>query len=172
MPADLATAPRLSRPAIDRVGRHPARQLGRELATLTGRKRAVVLLADLTDGTELDRYSGGPRPGPIDGDALLALVLPTEPTVCDTARLHEPSLRLLARRWRTDRLLVAPCTFGHLLVALAIVAIAPDADAHVVVRAARPLCERFAVAVVGTRLFANSRDFTLKDDSSPFTADA
>ena len=121
-----------------------------------------MLLADLTDGTELDRYVDGPRPGPIDGDALLALVLPTEPTVCDTARLHEPSLRLLARRWRTDRLLVA----------LAIVAIAPDADTHVVVRAARPLCERFAVAVVGTRLFANSRDFTLEDDSSPFTADA
>jgi hypothetical protein len=178
MPADVATATRLrppaptcSRPVIDRVGRYPARQLGRELVTLTGRNRAVVVLADLTDGTELDRYVDGPRPGPIDGDALLALVLPTEPTVCDTARLHEPSLRLLAHRWRADRLLVAPCTFGHLLVALAIVAISPDADTHVVVRAARPLCERFAVAVIGTRLFANVRDFTQEDDSSSFTAD-
>jgi hypothetical protein len=162
--------PRQSRPVVDRVGRSPARQLARGLVALTAQRRAIVVLADLTTGTELDRHVAGPAPGPLDGDALLALVLPTEPTVCQASRLHEPSLRLLAQRWRADRLLIAPCTFGHTLVALAVVALAHDADSHVVVRAARPLCERFAVAVIGTRLFANAARCG-GSDSSSFSAD-
>jgi hypothetical protein len=174
MPATAAADPVHDRPparaTVDRIGRCPARHLARELGALTGRKRAVVLLADLTDGTELVRHVEGPRLGSIDGDALLALVLPSEPMVCDAARLHEPSLRLLARRWRADRLLVAPCTFGHTLVGLAVVALPPDADTPVVVRAARPLCERFAVAVIGTRLFANAARYD-GGDSSSFSAD-
>ncbi len=177
MPATLATRPAAPapasprrRPVIDPVGRSPARHLARELVALGGRRQAVVVLADLTDGTELDRYIAGPRPHNIDGDALLALVLPSEPTVCDASRLHEPSLRVLARRWRADRLLVAPCTFGHTLVALAVVSLAAETDSGLVVRAARPLCERFAVAVIGTRLFANVARAGAGDSPS-FSAD-
>ena len=55
-------------------------------------------------------------------------------------------------------------------VALAVVSLHPGADSHVVVRAARPLCERFAVAVIGTRLFANAAR-SGAGDSSPFSAE-
>jgi len=140
------------------VGRRPAGHLARELSAVTGRRRAVVLLADLTNGAELDRHVEGPALRGIDGDALLALVLPSRPTVCDAARLHEPSLRRLAEQWHSSRLLVAPCTFGHLLVGLAVVALATSTDAPLVERAARPLADRFATGVVGTRLLANARD--------------
>ena len=144
----------------DRIGRRPAGHLARELTAVTGRRRALVLLADPSTGGELDRHVDGPPPGPIDGDAVLALVLPSQPTVCDTARLHEPALRRLAAQWRTERLLIAPCTFGHALVGVAIVAVAPAAETPLVERAARPLVDRFATAVVGTRLFTapNTRD--------------
>jgi hypothetical protein len=139
----------------DRIGRRPAGHLARELSALTGRRRAVVLLAHPSTGVELDRHVDGPPPGPVDGDALLALVLPSHPMVCDTARLHEPSLRRLAEHWRTERLLIAPCTFGHALVGLAIVALAPGAEALPIERAALPLVDRFAAGVIGTRLFTN-----------------
>src|SRR5215211_49406 len=150
-------------PTPDRIGRRPAAHLARELSTLTGRRRAVVLLADPADGAELDRHVDGPPPGPIDGDAVLGLVLPSRPAVCDTARLHEPSLRRLADDWHTERLLVAPCTFGHWLVAVAVVAVEPGADALLIEHGARPLVERFAAAVIGTRLFnpPSSRDSLL-----------
>jgi len=137
----------------DRVGHRPARQLARQLGTVPGRRRAIVLMADPSTGGERARHVDGPPPGPIDGDAVLALVLPSQPTVCDTARLHEPALRRLAHHWRTDRLLVAPCTFGHNLVAVAVVAVPHDAEPLLIERAARPLAERFAAAVIGTRLF-------------------
>ena len=138
----------------DRVGRRPARQLARQLGALTGRRRAVVLLADPSTGGELARHVEGPPPGAIDGDAVLALVLPSQPTVCDAARLHEPALRRLAHDWRADRLLVAPCTFGHNLVAVAVVAVPRHAEPLPIERAARPIAERFAAAVIGTRLFS------------------
>ena len=147
MPATRTSA------SADRIGHRPARQLARQLGAVTGRRRAVVLMADPSTGGELARHVDGPPPGPIDGDAVLALVLPSQPTVCDTARLHEPALRRLAHHWRTDRLLVAPCTFGHNLVAVAVVAVPRDAEPLLIERAARPLAERFAAAVVGTRLF-------------------
>jgi len=140
-------------PTPDRVGRRPAAHLARQLSALTGRRRAVVILADPSNGAELDRHVGGPPPGPIDGRAVLRLVLPSHPTVCDTSRLHEPSLRHLADHWNTERLLVAPCTFGHSLVAVAVVAVAPGASALPIEHGARPLVERFAAAVIGTRVF-------------------
>jgi hypothetical protein len=140
---------------IDRIGRRPAGHLARELAALTGRRRAVVLLADPTNGTELDRHVLGPLAGPFDGDAVLGLVLPSQPTVCDASRLHEPSLRRLVHHWRSERLLIAPCTFGHALVGLAIVAVAPTAEQLPIERSARALVDRFAAGVIGTRLFSN-----------------
>jgi hypothetical protein len=142
-------------PHPDRIGRRPAGHLARELSALTGRRRAIVLLADPSTGAELYRHVDGPPPGPIDGDALLALVLPSHPTVCDTSRLHEPSLRRLADHWRSGRLLIAPCTFGHALIGLAVVALAPGAESLPIERAARPLVDRFATAVTGTRLFTD-----------------
>jgi hypothetical protein len=114
----------------------------------------LVVLADPRDGSELDRYSFGAVPAAADGDALLALVLPLEATVCDVSRLHEPSLRRLADHWGQERMLIAPCTFGSDLVALALAPVADDVPAPVVEREARRLSERFAAAVVGTRLFA------------------
>jgi hypothetical protein len=140
----------------DRVGHRRAGHLARELVAVTGRRRALVLLADPVTGAELDRYVVGPTPAAIDGDAVLDLVLPSHPVVCDASRLHEPSLRRLVHHWRSDRLLVAPCTFGHALVAVAVVAVAPGADALPIERAARPLVDRFATAVIGTRLLANA----------------
>jgi hypothetical protein len=153
-----------ARPSVpDRVGVRTARHLARALTAVTGRRRAVVLLADPNTGLELDRHVDGPPLGPLDGDAVLTLVLPSQATVCDTARLHEPALRRLAAQWRTERLLVAPCTFGHALIGVAVVAVAPAAEAPLVERAARPLVDRFATAVVGTRLFTapTSRDSQL-----------
>ncbi len=149
----VTTAPQPTCP--DRVGLRPAGHLARELTAVTGRRRAIVLLADPSTGLELDRHVEGPPLGLIDGDAVLALVLPSHATVCDTARLHEPALRRLAVQWRTDRLLVAPCTFGHALIGVAIAAVAPAAETPLVERAARPLVDRFAAAVVGTRLFTS-----------------
>ena len=143
-------------PPADIIGRRPARHLARELVAVTGRRRAVVLLADPGTGTELDRHVVGPPPGSIDGDALLHLVLPSLATVCEVGRLHEPGLRRLANHWRCTQLLIAPCTFGHALVGLAIVAVAPGAEPLPIERAARPLVDRFATAIVGTRLFTNA----------------
>jgi hypothetical protein len=154
-PEEPAVPPTPNPPA-DLVGRRFARHLASELAALTARRRAVVLLADPATGTELDRHVVGPPPGPIDGDALLALVLPSQATVCDAGRLHEPGLRCLAHQWRCTQLLIAPCTFGHALVGLAIVAVAPNAEPLPIERAARPLVDRFATAIVGTRLFTNA----------------
>jgi len=132
------------------------RHLARQLSLLTGVRRALVVLADPRDGTELDRYSFGAVLADADGDALLSLVLPTEPSVCAAHRLHEPSLRRLGEHWGHRRLLIAPCTFGASLVALAIVPVADDVPAPVVEREARRLTERFAASIVGTRLFAHA----------------
>jgi hypothetical protein len=120
---------------------------------VTRRHRAVVLLADPSTGLELARHVEGPPLGLVDGDAVLDLVLPSHATVCDATRLHETALRRLATQWRTERLLVAPCTFGHTLVGVALAAVAPAAQSPLVERAARPLVDRFAAAVIGTRLF-------------------
>jgi hypothetical protein len=142
-------------PSPDRIGHRPAGHLARELTALTHRRRALVVLADPTTGAELDRHVVGPPPAGVDGSAVLGLVLPSRPTVCDASRLHEASLRRLLQHWRADRLLVAPCTFGHDLVAVAVVAVAPGADPLLIERAARPLADRFATSVIGTRLLTN-----------------
>jgi hypothetical protein len=132
------------------------RHLARQLSLVTGVRRVLVVLADPRDGTELDRYSFGAGLADADGDALLSLVLPTEPSVCDVHRLHEPSLRRLADHWGHQRMLIAPCTFGSGLVALALAPVGDDVPAPVVEREARRLTERFAASVVGTRLFAHA----------------
>jgi hypothetical protein len=130
------------------------RHLARQLAVLTGVRRVLVVLADPRDGSELDRYSFGAVLAQADGDALLSLVLPTEPLVCEVHRLHEPSLRRLADHWGRGRMLIAPCTFGTDLVALAVAPVADDVPAPIVEREARRLTERFAAGVIGSRLFA------------------
>ena len=130
------------------------RHLARRLSLLTGERRVLIVLADPRDGNELDRCSFGAALADADGDALLSLVLPMEATVCDVNRLHEPSLRRLADHWGLARMLIAPCTFGSDLVALALAPVADGVPARVVEREARRLSERFAAGVVGTRLFA------------------
>jgi hypothetical protein len=132
------------------------RHLARQLSLLTGGRRVLVVLADPRDGTELDRYSFGAVLADADGDALLSLVLPTEACVCDATRLHEPSLRRLAEQWGRRRMLIAPCTFGCDLVALALAPVDEDVPAPVVEREARRLSERFAASLVGRRLFAQA----------------
>lgn len=132
------------------------RHLARQLALLTGVRRVLVVLADPRDGSELDRYSFGAVLADADGDALLSLVLPSEAAVCSVRRLHEPSLRRLAEHWGRDRMLIAPCTFGTELVALALAPVGDDVPAPIVEREARRLTERFAAAVVGSRLFARA----------------
>jgi hypothetical protein len=132
------------------------RHLARRLALLTGERRVLIVLADPRDGSELDRYSYGAVLAAADGDALLSLVVPMEATVCEVNRLHEPSLRRLAEHWGQARMLIAPCTFGSGLVALALAPVADDVPAPMVEREARRLSERFAAGVVGTRLFATA----------------
>ncbi len=132
------------------------RHLARQLALLTGVRRVLVVLADPRDGSELDRYSFGAVLARADGDALLSLVLPTEPSVCEVHRLHEPSLRRLADHWGRRRMLIAPCTFGTELVALALAPVGDDVPAPIVEREARRLTERFAAGVIGSRLFARA----------------
>jgi hypothetical protein len=134
----------------------PERQLALELAGRSRADGAVVVLADPQGGGEVGRCVLGHRVPTVDGDALLDLVLPSEATVCDVARIHEPSLRRLALHWKADRLLVAPCSFGNTLVALAIVPLGVGISARRIERDARGLCECFAAAVVGTRLLANA----------------
>src|SRR5262249_36960985 len=149
----LATPPTAS--ATDPRGFGAARHLARRIAMLTGLRRVLVVLADPCLGTELGRYEfGAPVPG-IDTNALLELVLPTDACVCDVARLHEPALRRLADHWAADRILVAPCTFGHELVALAVAPVGATPTAAVE-REVRRLTERFAASVIGTRLFSRA----------------
>ncbi|HKA04726.1 MAG TPA: hypothetical protein VKD67_10360 [Acidimicrobiales bacterium] len=132
------------------------RHLARQLALLTGVRRVLVVLADPRNGSELDRYSLGAVLANADGDALLSLVLPAEAAVCAVNRLHEPSLRRLAERWGRERMLIAPCTFGNELVALALAPVGEDVPAAIVEREAGRLTERFAASVVGSRLFARA----------------
>src|SRR4051812_11670787 len=167
VPLPPPAVPHFSAPA-DRIGRRAAGHLARELTALTHRRCALVVLADPTTGAELDRHVVGPPPAAVDGSAVLRLVLPSRPVVCDAARLHEASLRRLLQHWRAERLLVAPCTFGHDLVAVAVVAVAPGADALLVERTARPLADRFATAVIGTRLLTSPA----ARDSLPFAIGA
>jgi hypothetical protein len=143
-------------PPPDRVGRRAAAALACELAGRTGHLGALILLAHPDDGSEIGRHVVGVPLPPVDGDALLGLVLPSEATVCDAGRIREMSLRRLARHWHADRLLVAPCTFGNLLVALAVVPIGLGVRGRLVEREARVITERFAAAVIGTRLFVNA----------------
>jgi hypothetical protein len=133
-------------------------QLAAALATRSAADGVLVVLVDPENGGETGRIVIGRRLPVIDGDALLDLVLPSEATVCDIARIHEPSLRRLARHWKADRLLVAPCTFGHTLVALAVVPVGLGVSSRRLERSARALCERFAAAVTGSRLLAGATD--------------
>jgi hypothetical protein len=137
----------------------PEHHLACALAARSRSDEALVVLADPEGGGEIGRYVLGHRLPPIDGGALLDLVLPSEATVCDLARIHEPSLRRLARYWQTDRLLVAPCSFGHSLVALAVVPLGLGVSARRLERDARPVCERFAASVTGNRLIVNAGSF-------------
>jgi hypothetical protein len=139
----------------DTIGRTAARHLARQLAMLTGSRRALVVLADPRDGTELERHPSGAAVPDTDGNALLSLVFASDAAVCEVSRLHEASLRRLAHHWAADHLLVVPCTFGHDLVAVAVAPVGPNVPAAPIVREARHLAERFAASVIGTRLFVN-----------------
>jgi hypothetical protein len=146
VPVALATIPATS------VDFRAVDHLARQIAALTDAGPVLVVLADPRDGTELDRYElHAPMPD-VDGEALLRLVLPTDATVCPVGRLHEPSLRRLAHRWHVDHVLVAPCTFGHELVAVAVAPVAGKVTSSVEREVAR-LTERFAAALVARRLF-------------------
>jgi hypothetical protein len=153
MPATTASVDRW---APDLVGEKAARRLALDLAALVGRPDALVLVAHPTRQDELARASAG-RPPVVDGDALLALVLPTDPTVCDAFRIHDRSVRALAAHWRISRILVAPCAFGTDLVGLALAPVDLSTDRTALQLAAIPLVERFAARVVSTRLVAALR---------------
>jgi hypothetical protein len=140
---------------VDRTGRRDARRLALDLAVLVGRPASLVVLADPVSGGELARASAG-HPPAVDGEELLELVLPSEPVVCDAARVHNGELRRLACAWRVSRLLIVPCLFGNDLVALAVAPLGDRADARAVLVAARCQAERFAARVTATRLFGRA----------------
>jgi hypothetical protein len=137
---------------VDRPGRRDARRFALDLAILVGRPASLVVLAHPVWGGEWARASAGPAP-PADGDALLRLVLPTEPTVCDMARVHDGGLRHLASMWDTRRLLVVPCVFGNDLVAVAVAPVPGHSDGRGLAAAARCQAERFAARLTAHRLF-------------------
>jgi hypothetical protein len=141
---------------VDLVGERAARRLALDVGALVGRPDVLVLLAHPTTRQELARVSTGRVP-PVDGSALLGLVLPTDPTVCDVLRLHEPNLRALARHWRAPRVLVAPCVLGTELVGLALAPADVAMARRPVEQAAIALVERFSARVVATRLVAAFR---------------
>jgi hypothetical protein len=152
----VTTEPALSHTMTDTVGLRGARRLALDLTRIVRRRNCVVVLANPLDGTELARVCVGGAPL-VDGDALLALVMSSEPAVCVTARLHDASLHRLGVAWHAERLLVVPCFFGHDLVALAIAPIDKPVESRQAEIAARAVAERFAAHVVGTRLFAAGR---------------
>jgi hypothetical protein len=152
----MVPEPASSRTAADAVGLHGARRLALDLTRIVARRNAVVVLANPLDGTELARVCVG-RPPLVDGDALLALVVSSEPAVCLTARLHDASLRRLGVEWQAERLLVVPCFFGHDLIALAVAPVHNRLETRQAELAARCVAERFGAHVVGTRLLANAR---------------
>ena len=152
----VPTEPAPIHTATDAVGLRGARRLALDLTRIVRRRNCVVVLANPLDGTELASVCVGRAPL-VDGDALLALVVSSEPAVCPTSRLHDASLRRLAVEWHADRLLVVPCFFGHDLIALAVAPLDNPAETRQAEIAARCVAERFAAHVVGTRLFSNGR---------------
>jgi hypothetical protein len=122
-----------------------AQDLALDLCSVTGQAQAAVVVVDPLAMVEQGRtVVGGEIPLP-EG-ALVDLVLPTEPTVCTVERTHDRGLRVLADAWHAERLVLAPVTFGHDLLAVAVapVTVLSTADR----RRIADLAERAAAAMM------------------------
>src|SRR3954454_7484994 len=134
-------------PTARRIRPASPAQLAVDLAAVLSAENVLVVL----DGPERRQTITG-RAVAADVDSLFGLVLASDPCVTDPRRAHHLGLRHVADVWESDRLLLAPCVFGHDVVAIVLASVTPDADPHALERAALPLVERFAAAVLRDRL--------------------
>lgn len=124
-----------------------ARELALELSGIAGLGCAAVMVANPITRAEAGRATVGPC-APLPPGALLDLVLPTEPSVCSVKRTHDRVLRALAETWAVDEVLLAPCTFGHDLLAVAVAPLGDVPDRRAALRSAGEVAERTAAAMV------------------------
>jgi hypothetical protein len=134
--------------ALHAAVRHLATRLALDLATV-GRGDASLVVMVGPGGVPEDRVVVGPGL-PAEADGIAGLVLPSDPIVVDAGKVHDPGVRELAGRWKTERLLVVPSTFGADMVAIGVVPLAAGAQPDR--RTAGALAERFAAAVLRDRL--------------------
>jgi hypothetical protein len=129
-----------------------AQDLALDLCAVTGRAQAAVVVVDpLAMAEQARMVVGGDIPLP--NGALVDLVLPTEPSVCAVDRTHDRSLRALADAWHADHLLLAPVTFGHDLLAVAVAPVTALTTSDR--RRVADLAERAAAGMMRVLLFGS-----------------
>jgi hypothetical protein len=134
-------------PTARRIRLASPAQLAVDLAAALSAENVLVVM----DGPERRQTIAG-RAVAADVDSLFGLVLASDPCVVDARRVHHVGLRHVADVWESDRLLLAPCVFGHEVVAIVLASVAAGAGAAALERAALPLVERFAAAVARDRV--------------------
>ncbi len=148
MPLLLApSGPRSDGPAF-------VQRFAHDLAATSGLGCSAVVLVDPVAAFERPVVTVGPPPGLLDTADLVDLVVATEPVVVVASRTHAHGLRELAAAWGTERLLVAPCIFGHELLAIGIAPFAA-ADLGASTRAASVSAERTAAGLMRALLFSD-----------------
>jgi hypothetical protein len=140
----------LAHPDADAITLRLADCLAHHLAALGRGDAALVVVLDPEHQVPIGRRVIGPAL-PEDADGIAGLVVPSTPSVVEVSRVHDPDLRDVAGRWQAHRLLLVPCTFGHDLLALAVVPLADGCQPDR--RAAAAYAERFGAAATRARLF-------------------
>lgn len=134
-------------PAARRIRPASPAQLAVDLAAVLSAENVLVVM----DGPDRRQTIAG-RAVAADVDSLFDLILASDPCVIDAHRAHHLGLRHVADVWESHRLLLAPCVFGHEVVAIVLASVHADADPHALERAALPLVERFAASVLRDRV--------------------
>jgi hypothetical protein len=132
-----------------------ARDVALELSGIAGGGCAAVVLANPLTHGEVGRATVGPC-APMPAGALVDLVPPTEPSVCQANRTHDATLRGLAETWGRDRMLLVPCTFGNDLLAVGVAPLGEVTDLPAALRAAGDVAEKAAAALVMALLAGES----------------
>jgi hypothetical protein len=134
-------------PTARRIRPASPAQLAVDLVAALAAENVLVVM----DGPERRQTIAG-RAVAADVDSLFDLILASDPCVVDARRAHHLGLRHVADVWESDRLLLAPCVFGHEVVAIVLASVDADADHRALERAALPFVERFAAAVARDRV--------------------
>jgi hypothetical protein len=134
-------------PTVRRIRLASPAQLAVDVAAVLSAENVLVVM----DGPERRQTIVG-RAVAADVNSLFDLILASDPCVVDARRAHHVGLRHVADVWESDRLLLAPCLFGHEVVAIVLASVPADAEPHALERAALPLVERFGAAVARDRV--------------------